>query len=154
MKLTGIILSIPFALLALAGCQKNDAPVAPPTAPLPAPAPAPPPVAVGVAVSSIDLGSAIGADQHVTAPKSVFAPTDTIYAVVSTAGSAPTVALSAKWSYQDGQTVNESAQSIAPTGPAATAFQISKPDGWPAGKYKVEIRKDGNLAGTREFEVK
>ena len=38
----------------------------------------------------------------------------------------------------DGQTVNESSQSIAPNGPAATAFQISKPDGFPPGKYKVE----------------
>jgi hypothetical protein len=62
--------------------------------------------------------------------------------------------LAAKWTYQDGQTVNESSQSIAPTGPAATAFQVAKPDGFPAGKYKVEITKDGVSAGTREFEVK
>ena len=158
MKLrTAITLSALVTVLALAGCKKSEAPVAPappavapPAAPTPAPAPAP----VGVTVSSIDLGSAVGADQRVTAPKTEFAPTDTIYAVVNTSGSAQSVTLAAKWTYQDGQTVNESSQSIAPTGPAATAFQVAKPDGFPAGKYKVEITKDGSSAGTREFEVK
>ena len=157
MKLrTAFFLSILVATFALAGCKKGEAPVAPappavapPAAPTAAPAPP-----VGVTVSSIDLGSAIGADQRISAPKSAFAPTDTIYAVVNTGGSAQSVTLAAKWTYQDGQTVNESSQSIAPTGPASTAFQISKPDGFPAGKYKVEVTKDGSPAGTRDFEVK
>jgi hypothetical protein len=43
---------------------------------------------------------------------------------------------------------------IAPTGPATTEFHISKPSGWPAGKYKVEISADGAPAGSKEFEVK
>ena len=150
-----VVVPLLLAAFSLGACQKNDAPVttAPP-ARAPAPAPAPAPVTTGVTVSGIELGSAIGGDQRVTAPKSEFAPNDTIYAVVATSGSASNVALSAKWTYQDGQTVNESSQSIAPNGPAATAFQISKPDGFPPGKYKVEISKDGSPAGTREFTVK
>ena len=150
--------SLLIAAALLAGCNKPEPqPTTGPTpapAPAPAPAPTPPPAPAGVTVTGIELGSAIGADQKVAAAKSQFAPTDTIYAVVSTTGSAPSVALAAKWTYQDGQTVNQSAQTIAPTGPAATAFQISKPDGWPAGKYKVEITKDGVAAGSRDFEVK
>ena len=50
--------------------------------------------------------------------------------------------------------MNESSETIAPTGAATTAFHISKPDGWPTGKYKVEISLDGNVVQTREFEVK
>jgi len=158
MKLRNLVfLTAVTASVALVGCKKPEPPApAPQAAPAPAPAPTPPPapVVVGVTVSGIELGSAIGADQQVTAAKTVFAPSETIYAVVSTSGSAANVALSAKWTYQDGQTVDDSSKSIAPTGPAATAFQISKPDGFPAGKYKVEITKDGLSAGTREFEVK
>jgi len=143
---TAIAVSTLVAALALAACGKKEAPVAPappPITPPAAPAPVPAPVAVGVTISGIDLAKAIGPDQRAIGAQTVFAPTDTIYAVVSTNGSAQSVTLAAKWTYQDGQTVNESSQSIAPTGPAATAFQVAKPDGFPAGKYKVEITKDG-----------
>lgn len=152
-----IILSTLAAAIAITGCKKPaPAPAPAPPAALPAPtmAPTPVPAVVGVRVTGIDLGSGIGADQRVTATKTVFMPTETIYAVVNTSGSASSTALSAKWTFQDGQTVNESAQTIAPTGAAATAFQVNKPDGWPVGKYKVEIMMDGMSAGSREFEVK
>jgi hypothetical protein len=90
----------------------------------------------------------------VTQQGTTFAPTDTIYVTVVTTGSAPSATLTAKWTYQDGQVVNESTQTIAPTGPAATEFHIAKPDGWPAGSYKVEVSLNGRSTGTKEFEVK
>ncbi len=143
--------------LALSACGKKEtpAPVPPPVvAPAPAPVAPPPPVAVPVAVASVDLGSAVGADQRVTAPTTTFGPKDTIYAAVSTTGMAPNAAISAKWTYQDGQTVNESSQTIAPTGPAVTSFHISKPDGWPVGNYKVVISLNGTSAASKDFSVK
>jgi hypothetical protein len=35
-----------------------------------------------------------------------------------------------------------------------TEFHISKPGGWPKGKYKVEILLNGVAAETEDFEVK
>jgi hypothetical protein len=105
-------------------------------------------------VASVDVGNAVGADQRVTTPATQFAPQDTIYAAVSTTGSAANAVLNAKWTYQDGQTVNESSQTIAPSGPAVTTFHISKPDGWPAGTYKVEVSLNGMPAATKDFSVK
>jgi uncharacterized protein YfaS (alpha-2-macroglobulin family) len=107
-----------------------------------------------VTVTTVELGKQIGADKRVTQQMTSFAPKDTIYATVLTNGSAPSATLTAKWTYQDGQVVNESTQSIAPNGPAATEFHIAKPDGWPTGTYKVEVSLDGRSGGTREFEVK
>jgi hypothetical protein len=49
--------------------------------------------------------------------------------------------------------VSESTQTIAPTGDARTEFHVSKPDGWPAGKYKIEVLVNGATAGTKEFDV-
>ena len=83
-----------------------------------------------------------------------FSPQDTIYAAVSTTGTAANATLSAKWTYQDGQTVNDSSQTIAPSGPAVTTFHISKPDGWPAGNYKVEVSLDGKSVASKDFSVK
>jgi hypothetical protein len=147
--------------LTLAACNKSpeNAP-APATTPPPAPAattpppPATPPAQQGVSVTSVDLGTAVGADQKVTTPTTSFSPKDTIYAAVSTTGAAANATLGAKWTYQDGQTVNDSSQTIAPTGPAVTTFHISKPDGWPAGNYKVEITLDGNAVSSKDFSVK
>ena len=113
-----------------------------------------PPATASVSVTDVDLGRAIGADKRVTDKTTDFKPTDTIYAVVLTSGTSSNANLKARWTYQDGQVVNESDQSIAPTGDTATEFHISKPDGWPKGKYKVEVLLDGASARTKDFEVK
>ena len=100
------------------------------------------------------MGKKIGADKRVASPVTTFGPKDTIYASVATTGSAPSKTLTAKWTFQDGQTVKEGSETIAPTGPAVTEFHIAKPSGWPVGKYKVEISADGAPVSTKEFEVK
>ena len=115
---------------------------------------APPQAASRVSVTTIELGNQIGADKRVRRPMTSFAPKDTLYATVVTTGSAPSATLTAKWTYQNGQLVNEHTQTIAPTGPAATEFHITKPDGWPVGIYKVEVFLNGRSTGTKEFEVK
>ena len=138
-----------------AACGKSEPPPAPQTtAPPPAAPLTPPPAASVVTVTTVELGNQIGADKRVTQPMTSFAPKDTIYATVVTNGSAPSATLRAKWTYQDGQVVEESTQNIAPTGPGATEFHIAKPDGWPAGTYKVEVSLNGRSTGTKEFEVK
>ena len=146
---------------ALVGCKKKEEPAPlPPVATEPAPtAPAPAPMAATASVTAVDLGNAVGADMRVTAPMSSFAPKDTIYAAVSTASSDPAASvpgkLGAKWTHVDSsQTVHEETRDINFTGSSVTDFQISKPDGWPTGKYKVEVSLDGSVVQTREFEVK
>ena len=149
------------AALALSACNKHQeaatesTPAAPSTMAM-TPAQTPPattPASGAVQVASVDLGSAVGADEKVTAATTSFTPKDTIYASVATTGSG-TATLDAKWTFQTGQTVKEDSKSIAPTGPAATAFSISKPDGWPAGNYKVEISLNGTSVATKDFSVK
>ena len=106
-----------------------------------------------VQVSQVDLGRNVGSDKRVTEPTSEFKPQETIYATVITNGSAPAT-LTARWTYQDGQVVEETTQAVAAGSEAATEFHISKPDGWPAGKYKLEVLVNGASATTKEFEVK
>jgi hypothetical protein len=147
--------AILLAAVFLAGCSKSEEAPKPAQQPAPqapaAQAPAPQPAAFRI--ERIDLGNAIGADKKVSAPTSTFKPNDTIYASILTDGASPNVSLGVRWTYEDGQLVDESSQSIAPTGPAATEFHIAKPDGWPAGKYKVEVSANGQSAGAREFTV-
>lgn len=138
-------------LLATVACKGKEEPVrttaSAPTPPPTAPAPAP------FRVVGVDLGTALTADKKVAAPAATFKPSDTIYASVSTDGAASSVALKARWTFEDGQLVNETSQTIAPTGPAATEFHIAKPSGWPAGKYKVEIAANGTVATAKDFVV-
>lgn len=148
--------------LALGACGKQEpaAPPPPKAAPAPAPppaaapAPAPAPVAV-TNVTSVTLGNALGGDGKIAASSTVFAPKDTIYAAVvtnSTGGGAATIG--AKWTFGEGTPVNSSEQKIEANGPALTTFHVNKPDGWPAGKYTVQITVDGKPANSATFEVK
>ena len=153
-----------FGSLALVGCKKkqDDAAMAPPATTEPAPAPttpepAPAPAAAA-SVTAVDLGNAIGADMKVAAPSTTFAPKDTIYASVATSTSDATASipskLTAKWSFEDGQVVNEESRDVSLSGAGNTEFHINKPDGFPAGKFKVEISLDGNVVQSKDFEVK
>jgi len=106
-----------------------------------------------IRVSQIDMGRSLTADKTINDKTDSFKPNDTIYASVLTEGAAPTATLKARWTYQDGQAVKESTQTIAPTGDARTEFHISKPDGWPTGKYKLEVFLNDSSAATKDFEV-
>jgi hypothetical protein len=152
-RIATLILMASIALLF--ACKKEPPPEPAPAPAAQAPAPEPAPAVVPFKVATISLGKAIGSDKTISEPATTFGPNDTIYASVASEGSAPSVTVKARWTYGDaGQLVSESEQTIAPTGPAATEFHISKPSGWPAGKYKVEISVDGTPAGSQDFEVK
>lgn len=149
-------LAVTLALaVALAACGKKEEAPAPVVEPAPPPAAevAPPAAPEGVQFAGLTLGNAVAADQTIATPMEQFAPTDTIYAAVATTGAAPNAAIVARWTFGDGQLVDESSQSIIPTGPATTTFHVSKPDGWPAGKYEVQITIDGNPVANKSFNV-
>lgn len=165
MKQTRLPLVLSAALIAsvaIVGCKKKEeAPPAPPAAATPAPAPAPAPAAATASVASVDLGSAVGADFKVTAPATTFKPKDTVYAAVSTATSDPAATvpgkLTATWHYDKAGTqvkANEETKEVNFSGAGTTDFFLKMPNGFPVGKYKVEISLDGAVVQTKEFEVK
>jgi hypothetical protein len=106
-----------------------------------------------VRVTDVSLGRALGGDKAVTDRTDTFRPGDTIYASVATDGTAQSATLRAKWTYEGGQTVDESTRTIAPNGSARTEFHITKPDGFPAGKYKLEVFLNDQSKETKTFEV-
>jgi hypothetical protein len=110
-----------------------------------------------VTVASAMVGNAIGADKRITAPTETFGRNDTLYVSVATLGSG-TATLKANWSYYtaDGKLVpvKEESQTIQAAGPAATEFHVSKPDGWPAGNYQVEILLNDQRIVVKRFTVK
>jgi hypothetical protein len=140
--LPALVMAVVVALAA-AGCGRNagsDSPMGGGT--------------TGVRVTDVTLGRTVGGDRTITDQADTFRPNDTIHASVATEGSAANATLRARWTYEGGQVVNESTESIAPTGRAATAFHISKPDGWPAGKYTLQVYLNDQLAETKNFTVR
>jgi len=137
------------AILLVSACKKKDADVPATTLDTTVPVP----VAV-VSVAEIDVGKGLNPDKTVKDETDDFGVRDTIYAVVKTTGTGTATPLAAKWTFQDGQVVNESSQSISPTGDAVHEFHIEKATAWPKGTYKVEIILNGASAGTKEFEIK
>lgn len=158
------------AVLALSACGKKDesaseVPATPPPAATAPSAMTPAPTATAgmgmpggdasamVSFTSVELGSTVDASNKIAASGTSFAPKDTIYASVDTSGSG-NATLAAKWTYQDGQTVHEDSKTLNATGPETTAFMISKPSGFPAGNYKVDISLNGTQVASKDFSVK
>jgi hypothetical protein len=108
----------------------------------------------GVRVTDVTLGRSVGGDKAITDRTDTFKPNDTIYVSVATDGAAPSAILRAKWSFEDGRLVNESTRTIAPVNKERTEFHIAKPDGWPAGKYKLEVFLNDQSAETKSFDVR
>jgi hypothetical protein len=147
--------------VAIVGCKKKEeaAPAPAPTIAEPAPAPAPAPAATA-SVASVDLGNAVGPDMKLTAMSTTFKPKDTITVSIGTTTSDPaaTVAgkVGVKWTYLNGaevMVVSEETKDLNLTGAESTNFQIAKPDGFPVGKYKVEVSLNGAVVQSKDFEV-
>ncbi|GAB6195353.1 hypothetical protein [Lysobacter xanthus] len=155
------------ASTALVACKKkDDGPVAP-SAPtttstadpgLSAPPPMPSTPMAGDVVSDVQLGTSVGTDNRVASPMTAFGAKDTLYASVTTAANA-TGKLGARWSYlgADGNAaptpVDTQTKDLG-GGAATHEFHVSKPDGWPTGKYRVEITHDGTVVQSRDFDVR
>jgi hypothetical protein len=130
-----------------AACKKAEPPAPPPPPVDPARVPA-----AEVKITEVQLGSALGADRRVAEAKTAFTTKDTIFASVATEGTGNTE-VAAKWTFQDGQVVDETKKNLVLAGKEITEFSIQKPSGWPAGTYKLEITLNGKPADTKSFTV-
>lgn len=106
-----------------------------------------------VQVTDVALGRSVGTNKQVASATTTFTPGDTIYASVHTTGAAQNANITARWTFQDGQVVNERTESISPSSDAYTEFHISKPSGWPAGNYTLHVLLNGQEAQTKTFTV-
>jgi hypothetical protein len=105
-------------------------------------------------VTDIDMGRHISPDKKISDKTDDFAPTDTIYASLHTTGAATNSNVVGKWTFQDGSAVDETTQTISPTGDNYTEFHISKPSGFPKGKYTLHVSIDGKEVRTKDVTVK
>jgi len=136
----------------LGACGQDDAAVQDETS---APPAIEAPASQAVRVTDVEVGRSIDAQGRIADESDTndFTPNDTIYVSVNTDGSASGSQLTARWTFEDGQVVDETSQTLSTTGPATTEFHISHPSGFPVGTYRVEILLDGQTVETEEFDV-
>lgn len=103
-------------------------------------------------VTDVTLGRSVDANNRVSDRTTDFNARDTIYAAIDTDNQGAGGTLAARWTFEDGQVVDESSRSIA-AGGNVTTFHIVNPNGWPSGRYRVEILVNGQVTRTEEFRV-
>ena len=144
------------AALALAACGGDRDDTATVDTGLGTAPPATAPAAGDLRVTEVDLGRAMVGDTAVVEDIDDFAPTDTIHAVVRHEGAASGATITARWTFQDGQVVDERSETVtaAAGGTAYTHFMISKATPWPTGNYTLRILVNGNEVESEDFEIK
>ena len=150
---TTLTATVALALAFSAACAKKDAAttdtqtaagtVAPPAQP-----------ANALQVADVGIGKKLESGNRIADETTTFGTRDTIFAAVHTTGAGQNANLTARWTFQDGQVVNERTETISPTGDSYTEFHISTPKGWPAGKYTLHVLLNGTEVQTKELEVK
>jgi len=105
----------------------------------------------GLHVTTIQLGRSLNADNTVGNHTTTFAPSDTVYVSVATAG-AGSGTMGVRWIYE-GRVMGEPKKQVSYRGIAMTEFHLQNAGGFPPGDYTVEVFLDGQSAGTRPFRV-
>lgn len=103
-------------------------------------------------VTSIQLGRSLNQDSTVAAHTTRFAPGDTVYASVITAG-AGSHEISVRWMYAGRVVLGEPKKQVSYRDVAATEFHLESAAGFPLGDYTVEAFLDGQSVGSRPFRV-
>ena len=122
--------------------------------PQPAPAPEPAPKPADVSVTGFETGGTLDPDGHVGDPKTVFAAADKVNLAVLADGAARSVKIGVSWIGPDGVRIREDVQDPTLGEPKAVPFTLSNAQGLATGLYRAEIRIEGWLASTAEFEVR
>jgi hypothetical protein len=104
-------------------------------------------------VTNVELGRGVGTDNRITDRTDDFRPVDTIYASVMTDGSGANQTIMARWTFEDGQVVDESSRTLSGTAGEVIEFHVSRPGGWPTGRYTLHILLNGEEVETRDFRV-
>jgi hypothetical protein len=102
-------------------------------------------------VTTLQLGRSLNADSTVAAFTTRFAPRDTVYFSVVTAG-AGSGTIRVRWTYY-GHVVDEPTRKVSYQDIAATEFHLKTAGPLPPGDYSVEAFLDDKPAGTRPFQV-
>lgn len=104
-----------------------------------------------ITIDTIQIGRSLNADQSIASQTTTFKPNETVY--VSALNSARGFGtISVRW-YMGQQLLSEREKQVKFQGAGATEFNISTAAGFPEGDYRVEVLLNGELVGTRNFNV-
>jgi hypothetical protein len=59
-----------------------------------------------------------------------------------------------RWTNQDGDVLSEYMQTISHTGKPMGMLNVCRPEGWPAGQYKLEVLLNDTPAATMDLDVR
>jgi hypothetical protein len=102
-------------------------------------------------VSTIQLGRSLNADNTVANHTTVFAPNETVYVAIVTAGSGKGT-VGVRWMYE-GRVMGEPKKPVSSRDGVATEFHLQSTGEFPTGDYTVEVFFNGQSAGSRPFKV-
>ena len=112
------------AFLALAACGKKEEQPTPQGAGGAVVPPATAPAALSV--TEVRIGKKIDANKQIADQTDNFSPKDTVYASVHTTGTAQNAQIVGRWTFQDGQVVDERTESVSPNGDAYTYDEFQR----------------------------
>jgi len=104
-----------------------------------------------LALANIQVGRSLNIDNSVAAPTTTFKPGETVYVSIHTTSRGKGT-IGVRWKYRD-KVIDEPTKQVSTDGAKATEFHLVNSSGFPAGDYSVDVLIDGQLVGSRAFNV-
>src|SRR5262249_35468321 len=95
----------------------------------------------------------VDSKHKITAATSTFKPKDPIYVSIAGTGQSPQVNLRVQLLSDSGALLADASHYIAPDGAAVSEFQLSNPNGWPPGKYKLQLSVDDTPSKSADITI-
>ncbi len=106
----------------------------------------------GSSVDSIVLTTALDADYCPVDQVTTFPSSGPLHCSAKVSNLRPGSTVTSRW-YYGGQLIDEISYQVLAGGHGCVGFQLSSPDSWPRGGYRVEIYLDGQLERMTTFAV-
>jgi hypothetical protein len=102
-------------------------------------------------VTAVQLGRSLNADNTVASHTTRFAPGDTVYVSVATAGIGSGT-IGVRWKFGE-RVLGEPKKPVSSRETSVTEFRLQSADGFWPGDYSVEVFLNGQPVETRTFRV-
>ncbi len=106
-----------------------------------------------VSLEDVEIGRALNADRTIKDEANRFQAHDTVYASIRVSGSANSGLVRALWTNERGETIQDDTRIITPSNNDRVTLHVAPPQGWAAGRYKLDVYLDDKLADSERFSV-
>ena len=106
-----------------------------------------------VELDGVEIGRALNSDRTIKDRATSFKSHETVYASIRVSGTANSGVVRALWTNARGEKIQDDTRLVTPSNNDVVVVQVAPPQGWAAGRYRLDVYLDDKLADSETFSI-